>query len=125
MKRKITKKTMEKMCRQANMKPVHRGSIDGYEVFVADGYSSIPAITYRKFDVHPGEFKDGAFCTLWYLTRGEDTLLAGCPLLFKTLHDLHLGDGRQRARINSALAEAKDFIECAKRAAARGGVLDG
>lgn len=108
----ITKEKIEKMCRDANMKPETRRTLMGHEVFVADGFSIAPHITYMKFGVEPGEYPNGCYCTIWFCTKGE-VLNFGRPMFFEVNHDLNIqGKGaRQNARINRALKDAESHLK--------------
>ena len=107
----ITKDKMESMCRDAGMVPEARSKISGREIFVADGFSPIPHIAFMKFGVKKDEFKDGAFCTLWFAAKGEDKLDLGLPLIFDKSHDPQImGSARKHARINAAIRHAKSTI---------------
>lgn len=105
----ITKEKMEAMCRKAGMIPEKRINIDGYDVYIADGFSFIPHIAYFKFGVEPGEFPYGAFCTIWFIAKDEN-LSVGLPLIFDANHDLNIED-RKHARINRAIVDAKAKIK--------------
>lgn len=111
----MNKNDLERICRNAGMRPEKRESIGDYEVFVADGFSSIPAITMQRFGVEPGQFPNGAYVTLWWLGKGED-LLVGLPCIFDAHHDLHLpSDARKPARINRAMQDAEKFAAALKK----------
>lgn len=112
----ISKHGIERICRQAGMKPVRRGNINGAEVFIADGFSAPPHQHYRRFGIGPEQFPGGMYVTLWWLSRGEDKLDIGQPLFFELLHDRQFSGGsKQLARINAAMKEAKTFLERRKK----------
>src|SRR3990167_4855120 len=109
--KKLDKKTLEKACRAAGMRPVKRGDINGTSVYIADGFSTPPHYKFRRFGVEPNEFPWGAFVTLWWLERGEGHLDVGRPMIFDAFHDPQYSrETRQLARINSALRDARDFM---------------
>lgn len=108
----ITKAAMESMCRNAGMIPVSRTNIDGAEVFIADGFSAHPAITFQKFGIGPDDFPGGCFATLWMVSCGEDRLDIAQPMFFELFHDRHMSsEGKKYARVNSAVNEAKKFLD--------------
>lgn len=112
----ITKSAMEAMCRTAGMVPVSRTSVDGAEVFIADGFAAQPAITFSKFGIEPHEFPGGCYATLWMVSRGEDKLDIAQPMFFELFHDRHMSSqGKQYARINSAVNAAKEFLDRRKK----------
>jgi hypothetical protein len=100
---------------------VKRDNINGVEVFIADGFSSAPHITYRKFGINDGEFPFGCFVTLWWVSCGDEKLDTGQPLFFDAFHDSqHSLEGKKLARINTALLAAKKFLEDRKKVRADG-----
>lgn len=111
----MDKHKIERICRQAGMRPETRANIDGAECFIADGFSMMPHNAYRRFGVESTDFPNGMYVTLWWLSRGEDKLDIGQPLFFDVFHDGNL-EGKKRARINTALKEAKTFLERRKKA---------
>ena len=108
----LTKAIVASMCAKAGMQPAERSKYKGVEIFVADGFSPVPWISYQRFGCERDDFPNGAFCTMWFLVKGEETLDTGLPLLFKHDHDpeLTLYDKR-RGRINRALVDARAFID--------------
>ena len=116
MNKKLTKQDIERICRNGCMEPVKRTKIDSAEVFIADGVSAPPHLAHRRFGIGPEQFPGGMYVTMWWLSRGEDKLDVGSFLYFEVLHDPMLSkSGKQRARINSALADAKQFLAGRKR----------
>ena len=112
----ITKAAMESMCRAAGMAPVSRTTIDGAEVFIADGFAAHPAITFQKFGIGPDDFPGGCYATLWMVSRGEDKLDIAQPMFFELLHDPHMSSaGKKYARINAAVNAAKEFLDRRKK----------
>lgn len=106
----MDKDGLERVCRNAGMTPEKRQSFGDYDLYVADGFSSIPGIVYRRFGVEPDDFPNGAYATLWWIGQGEK-LLVGLPCLFDAFHDLNLpADTRKSARINRALKDAEEFV---------------
>lgn len=108
----MQKDAVERMCRAAGMVPVRRTTIDGAEVFIADGFAANPSITFQKFGIEQNDFPGGCFATLWWVSRQEDKLDIGQPLFFELFHDRHMSsEGKQYARVNSAVNEAKKFLD--------------
>ena len=97
----ITKSKMEKMCRNAHMDIAARGNVRGHEIFIADGFSMLPGVKFRKFGAEPGD--PPAFVTLWFAVKGEETLDIGRALFFED-------DEGFPARRNAALKDANDSI---------------
>lgn len=112
----MDKHKIESICRKSGMVPVSRDRIDGTEVFIADGFNAHPGIAFKRFGVDPGDFPGGCYATLWWISRKEDELDVGQPLFFKLLHNPELtSEGKKRARINAAKAEARTFIAAWQR----------
>lgn len=108
----ITKDKMESMCRDAGMVPEARAKIKGREIFVADGFSSVPHVAFMKFGVEPDEFPDGAYCTLWFAAKGEDKLDLGLPLIFQKNHNPEYSDSMKKTgRINMAIKHAESTLK--------------
>lgn len=113
----IGKSKIEDICRRAGMKPVKRDNIEGAEVFIADGFSMMPHTYYRRFGVEPHDFPHGMYITLWWVSKGDENLDIGQPLFFDVMHNPEYANGsKQLARINSALATARDFLDRRKKA---------
>ena len=113
----IGKSKIETMCRAAGMVPAKRARVDGAEVFVADGFSAPPHFAYRRFGIGPEQFPFGMFATLWWASKGDEKLDTGQPLFFDAFHDPQYSpEGKKRARINTAMKEAKSFLARRKKA---------
>lgn len=112
----ITKSKMEDMCRAAGMVPVARRYVGDHEIFVADGKSATPHRSFAKFNVDENDFPGGCYATLWFTSCGEK-LDIGQPLFFELFHNPELShESKREARINSALTEAKKFLDRRKKA---------
>lgn len=112
----MDKHKIESICRKSGMVPVGRESIQGIEVFIADGFSAHPAITFRKFGVEPEDFPGGCYATLWWVSKGSEKLDVGQPMFFELLHNPELsGTGKKQARINAAKAAANEFVTAWRR----------
>ena len=118
MKRKpLTKRDMERICRDGGQKPVRRETIAGHEVFIADGFSLPPHYKIRHFGVGPMAHPHGCYTTMWFCAKGEELLGNGGFLICDAFHDPSLSkESKQRARINSALGEARQYFEDRKKA---------
>lgn len=91
------------------MKPASRDTVNGHEIFIADGFSKLPGIKFRKFGAEPGMAPH--YVTLWFASKGFDDLDIGRALFFKKDHE-----GGKRGRIKAALKDAKESIEARDRA---------
>lgn len=112
----ITKNKMERMCRSAGMLPVARRTVDGREVFIADGRSATPARTFSKFGVDENDFPGGCYATMYFVGRREDKMEIGHIMFFDLFHNPELSHGaKQQARINSAVKHAEALITRMKR----------
>lgn len=113
----IGKDKIERICRDAGMKPVKRDNIAGAEVFIADGFSLPPHQAYRRFGIGPEQFPQGMYATLWWVSRQEDKLDVGSAVFFELFHDpQYTGADKQRGRINAALKDAMQFLVGRKKA---------
>ncbi len=118
---KLNRDTVERMMVGAQMRPVHKEKVGDYEVFVGDGFSFNPAVTYQKFGAEPGDFDAGAFCTIWFVARDENFFEVGVPALYATNHDPSLdASSKEIARVNRAMKDAAKFIQDRKRIAKEG-----
>lgn len=112
-----SKNRIEFICRNAGMKPVKRDSIEGVEIFIADGFSLAPHRAYRRFGIDEREFPRGMYATLWWASKGDEKLDIGQPLFFDVFHDPEYSrEDKQRARIAAALKEAGKFLAKRKKA---------
>jgi hypothetical protein len=112
----IGKSKIETMCRNAGVIPVARKKINGIEVFIADGFSATPAVTFQKFEVTAEEFPFGCYGTFWWIFNDEK-LAGGRPLFCDAFHDPQYSpEGKKQIRINAALKDAKDNLKRNKRA---------
>lgn len=113
----IGKNKIETMCRNAGMAPAKRATIDGAEVFIADGFSAPPHWIYRHFGIGPTQFPFGMFATLWWASKGDEKLDTGQPLFFDAFHDpQYSAADKKRARVNTAIKEAREFLRSRKKA---------
>lgn len=118
----LNKAGVEKMCAAAQMTPALRMKMfKGFELFVADGFSPKPEYTYKRFGVEDGDFPNGAYCTIWFLARGEDFFEYGRPMLFDYNHDPWMTlDEKRRARVNKAKEDATVSLQRRIKAANEG-----
>lgn len=99
------------MLAKAQMKQSEKISFKGYTIFIADGFSEKPEVTYKRFGAEKDEFPNGAYCTLWFISRDDFKLDCGAPLLFDANHNREWDDAfREKARINTARKAAETFI---------------
>lgn len=114
----MNKHKIEDIARRSGMVPVSRTNIDGAEVFIADGFSSpdLIDVRFKRFGITKEDFPGGCFATLWWISRQEDKLDIGQPLFFELFHDRTMSsEGKKNARINTAVNEAKQFLDMRKR----------
>lgn len=106
------KNTIERICRNAGMRPERRVKIKDYDVFIADGFSLPPHNYYRRFGVDANEFPTGMYVTLWWVSKNDDQLDTGQPIFFEAMHDPGMSlSFKKLARINTALHEASGFLK--------------
>ena len=105
------KSHIQKVFEQVGVKAVTRRTIDGEEVFLADGFISPTLINKGyliKFKIEPGEFPFGCFLTLWWTPQHKGL---GSVAVFDAMHDPgYSPEEKLKMRIASTLALAKrDF----------------
>jgi len=106
----MQKDPIEAMCRRAGLVPARRETIQGRDVFVADGFALLPHVTFRRFGVDEHDFPTGCHATIWWAARGEDRFDVGAPMFFEPHHDPEYDHKTKRqARINTALKQAAGF----------------
>lgn len=112
----MDKDKVENMCREAGMKPVKRSSLGGYDLLIAEGFSLPPHKAFRRFGVEDRDFNSGCYVTMWWLMKGEDNMAYGHPLMFDVFHDPEYDpSSRKQMRVNSALDDARNFLEMKKK----------
>jgi hypothetical protein len=105
------KREIEKAFSQVGINPVHRTTIDGNELYIADGFIS-PALINAgfliKFSVNPGEFPFGCFLTMWWSDQHKGI---GSIAVFDAMHDPgYSPDEKIKMRVNSTIHLARqDF----------------
>ena len=114
---KLNRSVVEKMMDAAGLVPEGKLEYRDREIYIADGFAAHPENTFRRFGCEPGEFPFGCYCVMWFIAKGEDFFELGRPMLFDAMHDKDkkwsLPDKR-RARINSAIKEAKAHVDLRK-----------
>lgn len=109
---KLNKKTVETMCEGAGLKPLARVAHKGRDIFVCDGFAANAERKFKKFGADRNEFPFGAYCTIWWLAKGDDHFEVGHPALYKAFHNPELDKkSKQMARLNRAMSDATHFIE--------------
>ena len=107
----MKKQAVETACRKAGMAPARRCTVRGVEVFIADGFSSEPHLSFQRFGVEQGEFPNGVYATLWWAAKDDD-LDVGQPLFFDPMHNPEYDlKTKKMARVNSAIQEASKFLK--------------
>jgi len=101
---KTTKSDMERMCIAAGMQPQKRVTVDGRDVFIADGFSSPPHTNFHRFGLEADEFPYGCYVTFWLTDARKSEIGLGRPLFFDALQS----SSRDRdARVREAIKDAK------------------
>lgn len=109
--RPTNKEKIEKMCREAGLRPEKRHALKNFDVLISDGFSVPPHIKFRRFGVAPTDFPFGCYVTFWWVMKGEDRLFVACPIMFDAFHDPQFDQATKKlARINAALQEAAGFV---------------
>lgn len=110
---RITPTDMERICRSVGMRPAKRMKIHGVDVYIADGFSPIPHVTFQRFGKSdPAEFPCGAYVTLFMtegLPRGRNAAL---PMFFDAAL---IPSKNEVARMNATIAVAEKFIASRKK----------
>lgn len=115
----MDKEVIERCCRAAGLTPEKRSVVEGYDLFVADGF--VPANLcqpyFWRFGITTTDFPMGMFATIYWLAQGEDKVEMGQPLFFEAFHNPELGDAatRKTARLNTAAKEAAGFLKRRKK----------
>jgi hypothetical protein len=118
---KLDRDTLSRCCRKAGLREEKRMLVDGYELFIADGFSSKPYPTFQRFDVAPDEFPHGCYVTFWAVGRGEEHIEFAVPMFFDPYHNPSLPDSaRKQARINKAVHDCTMFLKKRKKVRANG-----
>lgn len=105
---RVTPADMERICRSVGMQPAKRMKIHGVDVYIADGFSRMPHITFQRFGrSDPEEFPLGAYVTL-FMTEG---LPKGRNLAVPIFFDAALlASKNEHARVNKAARDAEAYI---------------
>lgn len=115
---RLGKSKIESMCRAAGCLPVKRATVMGREVFVADGFSATPHVTFQRFDIDDGDFPFGCFGTFWWTFEGDEKMAMGRPLFFDAFHDTgYSKESKQMMRVSKALKDAEETFVLRKKAA--------
>lgn len=115
--KKLKKADMERICRNAGMRPESRGKIDGHEIFLAEGFSLPPHRKFWRFGVDPTEFKQGCYVGIYWFSQGEDDLDIGRPLIFDLFHNRELTpEGKKIARANAMMKDARMILRGREKA---------
>jgi len=113
----MQKDPIEAMCRQTGLAPSRRETIQGRDVFVADGFALLPHVTFRRFGVDANDFPTVCHATIWWAARGEDKFDVGAPMFFEPHHNPEYDHKTKRqARINTALNQAAGFLHSIDKA---------
>ena len=105
----------EEIFRKAGVKPVDRQKLEGYDLYIGEGFSLMPHNNYRRFEVGPQDFPHGVYIT-WWLLGHDGKIDTGRPIFFDVLHNPEYGSAdKQQSRINSVVKDAKTFLMYRKR----------
>jgi hypothetical protein len=103
----MNKDDIERAFRAGGTAPTLREKMGEYDLFIADGFSRSPHLSFQRFGIEPDEFPSGMYVTFWWLGRGEK-LHIGRPLFFDAADfDSMNKDGR----LNSARDDAKRTVK--------------
>jgi hypothetical protein len=100
----MNKDQVEKSLRFGGTTPILREKMGNYDLYISDGFSQPPHLSYQKFGVDPGEFPAGMFVTFWWLGKDEK-LHIGRPLF------ISISEYDQQTRINAARKDAKKAMQ--------------
>ena len=99
------------MLEAAQMKQAAKSTFRGYSILIADGFSKTPELHYKRFGVDEDEFPNGAYCTIWFISRDDHKIDCGAPLIFDADHNPGWeASFKEKARINTARKAAEGFI---------------
>lgn len=105
----MDKNQVEDIFRRTGRKPVSRENLGKYDLFISDGFSQPPHLSYQKAGgVQPGEFPAGMFVTTWWLGKDEK-LFVGRDLFFD------LSQFSLESRLAAARKDAERFYKRLKR----------
>lgn len=98
------KNRIERVFDNLGLKPVTREKFGDYEIFYGDGFSKAPHFLWQtRMEIQPGEFKNGAFVTFWWVGKDEK-LLIGRPCFFEP------DQLSQNGRVNAAREDAMAVV---------------
>lgn len=107
----MNKEKIEKVFREAGVKPVSRERLADYDLYIGDGFSLPPHSSHNKFGVEPTDFPNGMYVTWWWIAKGED---GGDlhPLFFDVHHNPEYSwDDKKTLRVNASRADAENFLK--------------
>ena len=109
-------KEFETILSVAGIVPVARATIDGEDVFVADGFvSPLKQETLKRFGVEPNEYPYGCYMTISVIEdkqRGWDTQYAVCD----AFHDPgHSKETKQSMRVKTILERTQQAISSRRK----------
>lgn len=109
---KLNRRNVERMLADAGMRPEKKMTLGDRELYIADGFAAPAFPKLARFGVTRGEYPFGAYCTIWFLAKGEDFFEVGRPMLFDAFHDPNIPhSSKQDARINTAIKNATDISQ--------------
>ena len=108
---------IERCCRKAGLTPEKKLTLQGMEIYIADGYSTVPHEAFARFGVKKGELPIGCYVTMWWAAKNENQVEFGMPIFFEPNHNPEIeASMKKKARINTAIKEASGFLKRKKKA---------
>lgn len=100
----MTKDEMEAAFRRGGKLPVARGQIGAFDLFISDGFSFAPHLSYqRSHAIQPGEFPLGMYVTSWWIGKDEKLFVG---------QDLFIDPSQSSlaSRVDAAKQDAEMFV---------------
>lgn len=105
---RLSKDDMERICRSVGLRPAKHLTIDGVDVYIADGFSATPHVTFQRLaNFEPDEFPFGSYVSLYFTEGLPVGLNGGQPLFFDAIQ---MDSRNEAARMNATVVAAKKFI---------------
>lgn len=111
----MDKEKLEQTFRKGGTVPVLREPLGDFDLFVSDGFSKPPHLSYQKMGVQPDQYPSGAHVTWVWLGKGEKLLVG----TFEFYDVLKLTS--QPQRIAAAKAFAQGWLKSMTKEKARNG----
>ena len=109
----MTKDEMEAAFRRGGKVPVARGEVGAFDLFISDGWSSPPHLSYQLHHaLKPDYFPFGVHVTSWWLGKDEK-LFVGQDLFIDP------SQASLASRIEAARKDAEEFVNKLNKAKQR------